>query len=151
MLSGPLLAIVLPVGPHHAGSAVPWALFGVIAGNLATLITILILGIWGFRLGAKHQGGNGPGGGGPRKPSPQSPPPSGGRSPVSDGLPGLDLRDFSAWEAEMESEATPNRQDHERVSASARLGALAASPQGSGRARPAGHTPGRAVCARAMS
>ena len=61
-------AIAIPVAPHHATGPVPWALLELIAGNLAILITILILGIWGFRLGSKHQGGNGPGGGGPRKP-----------------------------------------------------------------------------------
>jgi hypothetical protein len=121
------------VGPHHAAAGAPWALFGVIAGNLATLITIFILGIWGFRLGSKHQGGNGPGGGGPRKPAPQQPPPSGGKSPVSDGLPGLDLRDFGAWEAEMKSATTSKRQDHEKVPAATRLGRLTASALGSGR------------------
>jgi hypothetical protein len=140
MLSGPLLAIAVPVGPHHAVPGAPWPLLGVIAGNLATLITILILGIWGFRLGSRHQGGNGPGGGGPRKPSPQSPPPSGGRSPVSDGLPALDLRDFSAWEAEMESATAPRREDHEKVSAAARLGTLTASPRARVGARPPSRT-----------
>jgi hypothetical protein len=117
-------AIVIPVAPHHATSPVPWALFELIAGNLAILITILILGIWGFRLGSKHQGGNGPGGGGPRKPHPQPPPPSGGRNVVSNRLPDLDLRDFSAWESELGSAATPKRQDNEKVPAGTRLGLL---------------------------
>jgi hypothetical protein len=127
MLSGPLLAIAVPVGPHHVVPGAPWPLVAVLAGNLATLITILILGIWGFRLGSKHQGGNGPGGGGPRKPSPQQPPPSGGRSPLSDRLPDLDLRDFSAWEAEMGSAATPNRRDHQKVPAATKLGIVTVS------------------------
>jgi hypothetical protein len=117
-------AIVIPVAPHHATPPVPWTLFELIAGNLAILITILILGIWGFRLGSKHQGGNGPGGGGPRKPHPQPPPPSGGRNLVSNRLPDLDLRDFSAWEAEMGSAAMPKRPDNEKVPAGTRLGLL---------------------------
>lgn len=117
-------AIVIPVAPHHATPPVPWAMFGLIAGNLAILITISILGIWGFRLGSKHQGGNGPGGGGTRRPHPQPPPPSGGRNLVSKRLPELDLRDFSAWEAEMKSAATPRRQDHEKAPATRRLGPL---------------------------
>ena len=122
-------AIVVPVAPHHATPPVPWALFELIAGNLAILITILILGIWGFRLGSKHQGGNGPGGGGPRKPHPQPPPPSGGRNLVSNRLPDLDLRDFSAWESEMGSAATPKRPEHEKVPAGTRLGIFTFRPR----------------------
>jgi hypothetical protein len=104
-------------------------MFVLIAGNVALLIAISVVGLWGFRLGSKRQGGNGPGGGGgPRKPHPQPPPPSGGRNRVPEGLSELDLRDFSAWESELESAATPNRRDHEKAPAGSRLGIRAIRP-----------------------
>ncbi len=112
----------LTVGPHHATPPVPWTMFALIFGNLGILITISIVGIWGFRLGSRHQGGNGPDGGGPRKPHPQPPPPSGGRNLVSEGPPNLNLRDFSAWESEMASAASRQRDEHEKVPAGTRLG-----------------------------
>jgi hypothetical protein len=125
MLSAPLLSVIaLPVSPHHVTPEMSWALIGVIAANVATLITLVFLGFWGFRLGSKRQGGDGPGGGGPRKPSPRPAPPSGGLSLVGKGVPDPDVRDFSVWEAELASAVTPERRDREKAPAARRLGTL---------------------------
>ena len=129
-------ALAIPVTSHHATSPVSWGVLALIAGNVAALIAISVVGFWGFRLGSRHEGGNGPGGGGARRPHPQPPPSPGGRRPVSEGLSDVDLRDFNAWESEMESAATPKRRDPEKVPAGTRLGILIFRPHGAGRGAP---------------
>ena len=68
--------------PHQAIGGpmiVPGNLFVVIAGYLIPVAVLVVFGIWGFRLGAKHSGGNS-GGGGPKRPEPTPTPPGGGKS-----------------------------------------------------------------------
>jgi hypothetical protein len=68
--------------PHQAIGGpllVPANLFVLLAAYLIPLVILVVFGIWGFRLGSKHSGGNG-GGGGSKGPEPTPTPPSGGKS-----------------------------------------------------------------------
>jgi hypothetical protein len=90
------------------GFVIPGNLLVLCSGYIATLATLVIFGVWGFRLGAKGPGGNG--GGGPRRPGPISPP-SGGREldnelPPSD----LDARDVFERSGLAEDAGEPDRE-----------------------------------------
>jgi len=66
------------------GLVIPGNLFVVVSGYLAILATLVIVAIWGFRLGSKHSGGNPPGG--PKRPEPTRTPP-GGRDLTDECMP----------------------------------------------------------------
>lgn len=55
-------------------------IFIVLSAYLAPLVILVVFGIWGFRLGSRHSGGNSGGGGGPKRPEPRPTPPGGGKS-----------------------------------------------------------------------
>jgi hypothetical protein len=82
---------ILPAAADHAvvhGLGLP--LFAAL-GYLASLVVLVVFGIWGFRLGSgRFDEGNG--GGGSRGPDLGSPPPAGGRELTDD---------FAAWEEQL--------------------------------------------------
>jgi hypothetical protein len=68
-----------------AGFVIPGNLLVLVSGYMAILATLVVFGIWGFRLGSQHSGGKPPGGG-PKRPEP-TPSPPGGRELADEQLP----------------------------------------------------------------
>lgn len=74
-IGGPILAVGNP--------------FIILSAYLIPVVILVVFGIWGFRLGARHPGGSG--GGGQKRPKPTPPPTGGGRSHDERVLESLDV------------------------------------------------------------